>query len=153
MLQRRFGWSNLRVIITLVILASVIPAYGCLGFLPVFHGKDGLRFGGLTTREEMFVLALYFGSIYGAFQSFARAFYAELLPPGEEARWYGLFSITDKSSSFIGPLVVGLIADLTGNIRYAFFFLVFMIWLAVPILMSVDAERGKKDARDYKYHQ
>ena len=39
------------------------------------------------------------GSVYGAFQGYARAFYAELLPPGEEARWYGLFSITDKVSS------------------------------------------------------
>jgi len=36
------------------------------------------------------------GSVYGAFQGYSRAFYAELLPPGEEARWYGLFSITDK---------------------------------------------------------
>ncbi|KAF7328870.1 Autophagy-related protein [Mycena venus] len=148
MLQRRFGWSNLRVIIILVILASVIPAYGCLGFL--IRGNN-LRFGGLTTPGEMFGLALYFGSIYGAFQSYARAFYAELLPPGEEARWYGLFSITDKSSSFIGPLVVGLISDATGNIRYAFFFLVFMIWAAVPVLMSVNVETGRKDAREYVY--
>ncbi|KAJ7764884.1 autophagy-related protein 22-like protein [Mycena metata] len=149
-LQRRFGWTNLRVIIILVVLASAIPAYGCLGFLSVFQG-DGMRFGGLTTQGEMFGLALYFGSIYGAFQSFARAFYAELLPPGEEARWYGLFSITDKSSSFVGPLIVGLISDMTGNIRYAFFFLVFMIWAAVPVLMSVDVERGRKDAREYTY--
>ncbi|KAG5651552.1 hypothetical protein H0H81_008262 [Sphagnurus paluster] len=91
------------------------------------------------------------GSVYGAFQGYARAFYAELLPPGEEARWYGLFSITDKSSSFIGPLIVGLIADTTGNIRYAFFFLVAMIWMAVPVLMSVDVDKGRKDARDYRY--
>lgn len=28
------------------------------------------------------------GSVYGAFQGYARAFYAELLPLGEEARWY-----------------------------------------------------------------
>ncbi|KAJ6524448.1 autophagy-related protein 22-like protein [Mycena vulgaris] len=150
MLQRRYGWSNLKVIIILVILASVIPAYGCLGFLSVFQGN--LKFGGLTTPGEMFGLALYFGSIYGAFQSYARAFYAELLPPGEEARWYGLFSITDKSSSFIGPLIVGLISDTTGNIRYAFFFLVFMIWSAVPVLMSVDVEGGRKDAREYIYN-
>ena len=34
--------------------------------------------------------------MYGAFQGYARAFYAEFIPPGEEARWYGLFSITDK---------------------------------------------------------
>ena len=40
------------------------------------------------------------GSVYGAFQGYARAFYAELLPPGEEARWYGLFSITDKVPIF-----------------------------------------------------
>ncbi|KAJ7471960.1 autophagy-related protein 22-like protein [Mycena latifolia] len=150
MLQRRYAWSNLRIIIILVILASVIPAYGCLGFLSIFQGN--LRFGGLTTQGEMFGLALYFGSIYGAFQSYARAFYAELLPPGEEARWYGLFSITDKSSSFVGPLIVGLISDMTGNIRYAFFFLVLMIWAAVPVLMSVDVEKGRKDAREYTYN-
>ncbi|RPD52406.1 MFS general substrate transporter, partial [Lentinus tigrinus ALCF2SS1-6] len=139
-IQRRLGWSNLRVLVVLVVMASAIPAYGCLGFLPVFQ-RSSVKFGGLTTPGEMYVLAVYFGSVYGAFQGYARAFYAEFIPPGEEARWYGLFSITDKSSSFVGPLIVGLIADTTGNIRYAFFFLVFMIWSAVPILMSVNVER------------
>jgi MFS-type transporter involved in bile tolerance (Atg22 family) len=42
------------------------------------------------------IQSLVTGLVYGAFQGYARAFYAELLPPGEEARWYGLFSITDK---------------------------------------------------------
>ncbi|KAF4622318.1 hypothetical protein D9613_009266 [Agrocybe pediades] len=146
-IQRRIGWSNLKILATLVGMASFIPVYGCLGFF--FEGKT--RFGGLTTPGEMYALAVYFGSVYGAFQGYARAFYAELLPPGEEARWYGLFSITDKSSSFIGPLVVGLISDVTGNIRYSFFFLVCMIWFAVPVLMSVDVDRGRKDAQEYKY--
>ena len=54
-----------------------------------------------------------------------------------------------QSSSFVGPLIVGLIADTTGNIRYAFFFLVAMIWSAVPILMAVDVERGREDAQRY----
>ena len=39
--QRRFGWTNLRVLVTLVCLASVVPAYGCLGFLSVL--RDGSR--------------------------------------------------------------------------------------------------------------
>lgn len=56
-----------------------------------------------------------------------------------------------QSSSFVGPLVVGLIADVTGNIRYGFFFMVFMIWLAVPILLGVDVERGRADAESYSY--
>jgi len=147
-LQRRLGLGNLRIVIILVILASLVPAYGCLGFLSVFQR---IGFGGLNSPNEIYGLAVYFGFVYGAFQAYARAFYAELIPKGEEAKWYALFSITDKSSSFVGPLAVGLIADLTGNIRYGFFFVVFMIWLAVPILLSVDVERGRVDADSYSY--
>lgn len=55
------GWSNLKVLIVLVGLASLMPAYGCLGFLPVFKSKDGGGFGGLMRKEELFVLAAYFG--------------------------------------------------------------------------------------------
>ncbi|KAL4062430.1 autophagy-related protein 22-like protein [Scleroderma yunnanense] len=146
-LQRRLGWSNLRIVVLLVLMVSCIPAYGCLGFVPFI--KHNLPFGGLTTPGEMFGLAVYFGFAYGAFQSYARACYADLIPQGEEARWYGLFSITDKSSSFVGPLIVGLIADATGNIRYSFFFLLFMVWLAVPVLLSVNVEQGRTDARNY----
>ncbi|KAI0065158.1 MFS general substrate transporter [Artomyces pyxidatus] len=141
-LQRRYQMSNLRVLVLLVGLASLIPAYGCIG---LFFGAAGGW--GLRTAGEMYVLAVFFGSVYGAFQSYARALYAEIIPPGEEARWYGLFSITDKSSSFLGPLIVGVIADTTGNIRYAFFFLVLMLWAALPVLWGVDVERGRADAQ------
>jgi UMF1 family MFS transporter len=49
----------------------------------------------------------------------------------------------------LGPLVVGIISDATGNIRYSFFFLTVMIWAALPILAIVDVSRGKEDARRY----
>ncbi|KAG8994002.1 Autophagy protein 22 [Tulasnella sp. 427] len=146
-LQRKLGWSNLRALVALVLVAAVIPLYGCLGFVPWLKGA---KFGGLTTKGEMWALAVYFGSVYGAFQSYARSVFAELIPPGEEARWYGLYSITDKSSSFFGPLVVGLIADATGNIRFAFFFLFFMLLVPVPILLgAVNVEQGRQDAARY----
>lgn len=156
-IQRRLGWSNKRILITLVCACSFIPLYGCLGFLPLFRSPTANattlmvkpHFGGLTTPGEMYALAVYFGTVYGAFQAYARAFYAELVPRGEEARWYALYSITDKSSSFLGPLVVGLIADATGNIRYSFFFLVAMIWSALPLLWSVNVEKGREDANSY----
>ena len=51
----------LRVLVVLVVKASAIPAYGCLGFLPIFQ-RSSVKFGGLTTPGEMYVLAVYFVS-------------------------------------------------------------------------------------------
>ena len=44
-IQIKMGWSNVKVLIVLVRLGSLMPAYGCLGFLPVFKNKDGGGFG------------------------------------------------------------------------------------------------------------
>lgn len=150
-IQRKMGWSDLFMVKTLVALVSLIPLYGCLGFLPVFKndGKDAIPFGGLTTAGEMYGLAVFFGFIYGPFQGYSRSLFSFLIPPGEESRWYGLYSITDKSSSFVGPLVVGIISDLTGNIRNAFFFLAAMMWVSLPLLGRVNVLEGKEDAAQY----
>ena len=48
-------------------------------------------------------------------------------------------------------MVVGIIADLTGNIRYGFFFVVVLILASVPILTIIDVDRGRRDAREYVY--
>lgn len=91
--QRRLRLTSLRVLVLLVVAASAIPLYGVIGLL----APPGARWG-LRVPAEMYIIAVYFGALYGAFQSYARALYAEIIPPGEEARWYGLFSITDKVS-------------------------------------------------------
>lgn len=58
-LQHTLQASNKNILVTLVLLASLVPAYGCLGFLSFFHG----RIGGLTTAGEMYGLAIYFGTL------------------------------------------------------------------------------------------
>jgi len=107
----------------------------------------------LTTEAEMFILAAVFGLFYGAFQSYARSVYAELIPPGQEAKWYALYSITDKSSSFFGPLVVGVIADSTHNIRFGYVFILGILLLSIPILSYVDVPSGKLKADEFSKHQ
>lgn len=96
--------GNLRLLMLLIIIAWLVPVWGSLGFI--------LGFGGLSTWAEMYIFAVYFGSlshsrlfaaadkstgaVYGAFQSYARTVYSGLIPPGQEARWFALYSITDK---------------------------------------------------------
>ncbi|KAH9023166.1 vacuole effluxer Atg22 like-domain-containing protein [Lactarius pseudohatsudake] len=77
-------------------------------------------------------LALGLPGVNGAFQSYTRILYVGVVVSGDEARRYGLFSVTGKSSSFIGPLIVGLFVDRTGSIRYGFLFPVAMRGAASP---------------------
>jgi UMF1 family MFS transporter len=93
--QRHLGLSSLRVLILLVSAASAIPLYGVFRLFAPRGAKWGLR-----VPAEMYVLAVYFG----VFQSYARALYAEIIPPGEETRWYEFFSITDKVRCIPFPL-------------------------------------------------
>ncbi|WVQ73604.1 hypothetical protein IAR50_003184 [Cryptococcus sp. DSM 104548] len=130
--------TNFNVLICCVLAATIIPTYTSLGLV--------FAVGGLRTEGEMYVLAIWFGLVFGPFLSYSRAVYAELIPPGHESTFFSLFSFTDKSASFIGPAAVGLISDLTGNIRWGFLFLLVMLVVPIPVLWGVGVERGRRDA-------
>jgi MFS transporter, UMF1 family len=132
-----------RTIIFVLSLTLIIPFYGLLGFLPIFKR---LGFGGLVNKYEIYVVASIFGFLYGGVQGYCRSFFAELIPRGMEANMFALYAVTDKGSSAVGPAVVGMITDLTHEIRWAFLFLAIMIAASIPLMGKIDVVRGKGDA-------
>lgn len=66
-----------------------------------------------------------------------------------ESSFFSLFALTDKSASFVGPAIVGLISDMTGNIRNGFIFLLIMLAVPVPVLLRVRAKKGKEEAIEW----
>ncbi|ADV23204.1 UMF1 family MFS transporter [Cryptococcus gattii Ru294] len=133
--------TNYKVLFVGVVAAALIPVYTSAGLV--------LPFGGLRSEGEMYFLAVWFGLVFGPFLSYSRAVYAELIPPGHESTFFSLFSFTDKSASFIGPATVGLISDLTGNIRYGFLFLLAMLVVPIPVLGRVKVEQGRREAVEW----
>jgi UMF1 family MFS transporter len=147
-----FSWSyvstyfNLRAsqtIIACIILFELIPLYGLLGFIPAVK-RWGL---GLHQPWEMYPLGAVYGLVMGGLSSYCRSFFGELIPPGYEAAFYALYAITDKGSSIFGPAIVGAITDRYGEIRPAFAFLAVLIIVPLPLMLLVDVDRGKRDAK------
>ncbi|KAJ3159691.1 Autophagy protein 22, partial [Irineochytrium annulatum] len=134
--QRRFKWSTKSMIVLLLALVTGLPVYGILGIFAPF---------GLKHQWELIPCGVYYGCLLGAIQSFCRVQFAELLPEGQESEFFALYSITDKGSSWFGPLIVGAIADVSHEIRYGFVFLFFLLLIPVILVWFVDAEKGKKD--------
>ncbi|ORY84077.1 autophagy-related protein 22-like protein [Leucosporidium creatinivorum] len=128
-------WSSLQMLLLLVVMASLVPLWGLAA---------------LREPWQIYLLAVVFGAIYGSFQAYARTCFAELVPSSQSARWFGLYSITDKSSSFLGPLLVAVVTNFTGQIRHGFWLILFMLLLALPILSQVDMHQGRADAEAYE---
>ncbi|GAA5893414.1 hypothetical protein JCM8208_000788 [Rhodotorula glutinis] len=123
--------STHRILVALVVLSLVVPLYGLVA---------------LRTARQMYLVAVVFGFLFGAFQSFARALYAELIPPARASAFFALYSITDKSSSFLGPLLVATVTTATGEIRHGFVLIAALMAAAVPILVKVEVGQGARDA-------
>ena len=139
------AWSGrpTHTVLACIALFELIPLYGLLGFVPAVRR---LGVGGLQQPWEMYPLGAVYGIVLGGLSSHCRSLFAWLVPPGQEAAFYALYAVTDKGSSVFGPAVVGAIADATGDIRPAFFFLAVLVALPMPILWLVDLERGKREA-------
>lgn len=142
-ISRLFNLQASQTIIACILLFELIPLYGLLGFVPAIKK---LGFLGLQKPWEMFPLGAVYGLVMGGLSSYCRSFFGELIPPGYEAAFYSLYAITDKGSSIFGPAIVGAITDRYGEIRPAFLFLAFLIFLPLPLMLLVNVERGKQDA-------
>ncbi|KAF3491132.1 Atg22A-1p [Arthroderma uncinatum] len=141
--SRLLGLRPSQTIIACICIFEIIPLYGLLGYLPPIQRLGVL---GLQQPWEMYPLGAIYGLVIGGLSSYCRSFFGELIPHGFEASFYALYAITDKGSSFFGPAIVGAITDRYGEIRPAFFFLAVLIMIPLPLMMLVDAERGKRDA-------
>ncbi|MCY1143333.1 MFS transporter [Actinoplanes sp. Pm04-4] len=85
------------------------------------------------------------GIVLGGSQALSRSLFSQLIPQGKEGEYYGFYEISDKGTSWLGPLLFGLIFQLTdsyrlGIISLVVFFVVGGILLAlVPIRRAITA--------------
>ena len=73
----------------------------------------------------------------------------DLVPKSQEARFFSLYEVTDKGSSWIGPLLAGLIANL-GTMRYAMIVVLTNVLIGWFFLRRVRHQEGIAQARAFR---
>ena len=66
-----------------------------------------------------FVAASMAGLGLGTVQAATRAFFTQFIPPGDESKYFGVYSLVGKTSAVVGPLIFGTISSLMKNQRPA----------------------------------
>ncbi|MEU7974816.1 MFS transporter [Micromonospora sp. NPDC049089] len=91
------------------------------------------------------VLGAAIGLVLGGSQALSRSLFSQLIPTGKEGEYYGFYEISDKGTSWLGPLAFGLVFQLTSSYRVGlvslliFFVVGFLLLAAVPMRRAIIA--------------
>ncbi|MCG5463774.1 MFS transporter [Micromonospora sp. MED01] len=157
--ELRLGQSTLIITILLVQFLAFGGALG-LGALARHIGAwktvllslvlwTGVIIGAFRLPAEapvpFMVLGAAIGLVLGGSQALSRSLFSQLIPAGKEGEYYGFYEISDKGTSWLGPLAFGLVFQLTASYRVGlvslliFFVVGFLLLAAVPIRRAIVA--------------
>jgi MFS transporter, UMF1 family len=90
----------------------------------------------MTEAWEFWLLGALVGFCLGATQALSRSYFSRHVPVGQEAEYFGFYSVFAKFSAIGGPLIFALIRQVTGTARLSilalgFFFLVGLLLLGL----------------------
>jgi UMF1 family MFS transporter len=91
------------------------------------------------------LLGAAIGLVLGGSQALSRSLFSQMIPAGKEGEYYGFYEISDKGTSWLGPLAFGLVFQLTNSYRVGlvslliFFVVGFLLLLAVPVRRAIVA--------------
>ena len=124
------------IIVSLVIwLGVVIFAYG------------GLK--GDTRVTQFFILGAFIALVMGGSQAISRSLFAQIIPTGREAEFYSFYEVSERGTSWTGPLIFGLVNQWFGSLRYGILALIFYFIAGLIVLPFVNVQKAMADVKKY----
>lgn len=97
----------------------------------------------LQTTTEYFILGGIVGLVLGGSQSLSRSFYGAIIPVKASAEFYGFYSVFNKGSAIFGPLLFGIISQVTGSARNSILSLIIFFIMGLLLLFLLDQKAAK----------
>ncbi len=93
----------------------------------------------ITTPYQFYATAAIVGLIMGGIQSLSRSTYSKFLPENavDTASYFSFYDVSEKIGIVIGMFSYGIIAQLTGSVRYSILFLILFFVVGVLLLFRV----------------
>lgn len=101
----------------------------------------------MSTALHFWMLAFAVAIVQGGTQALSRSLYGSMIPKSQSSEFYGFYSISSKIAGIFGPLLFGIVAQLTGSSRWSIVSLIVFFIGGVFLLRIVDVEEGRKVAK------
>lgn len=118
------------IIVSLVIwCAIVIYAYRFLDSVP-----------------EAWIMAGVIAIVLGGSQALSRSLFSRMIPLGKEASFFGLYEVSERGTSWIGPLLFSVVIASTGSYRQALLSLIFFFVVGLIVLAVTNTDEAIRQA-------
>ena len=114
--------------------------------LVIWTGIVIYAYGFLQTVAQAWIMGALLAMVLGGSQALSRSLFSRMIPAGHEAAFFGLYEITERGTSWVGPFLFGLVASVTGSYRQAILSLVVLLLAGMVMLVLTDTTRAVHDA-------
>ncbi|MBI3173801.1 MAG: MFS transporter [Chloroflexi bacterium] len=132
------GWIGAKqsIIVSLVIWAGVV-IYAYVGL----YGESRV--------PQFFILGAFIALVMGGSQAISRSLFAQMIPTGKEAEFYSFYEVSERGTSWTGPLIFGLVNQWFGSLRIGILALIFYFVAGLILLPFVNVKKAVEDVKKY----
>jgi UMF1 family MFS transporter len=140
-LDDRFGPKRViagsMMVLLLAVIAILLVDKDSIFFIKVAPPQPGGALFAGAAEKAYLVLGCLIGGAGGPLQAAARSLLIRLAPRDRIAQYFGLFALTGKVTSFVGPLLIGIVTAATASQKAGMSVLVIFFTVGMVLLMMV----------------
>jgi MFS transporter, UMF1 family len=162
-LAAQFGSAELGlamdVLITAILLVQIVAFFGSLFFNIVTKLLNTLitlkitiiiwilailfSYFFLYSKLDFYFICCIIGLVMGGTQALSRSIYSQLIPLDKEAEYFSIYEISEKGTSWLGPLMFAIVYNFTYSYRIAIISLILFFSIGFILLLKFDFAKGK----------
>jgi UMF1 family MFS transporter len=100
----------------------------------------------LDTTTEAWVMAAGIASVLGCTQALSRSLFSQMIPAGREASFFGIYEVSEKGTSWLGPFIFGAVVATTNSYRQALLSLIVLFLIGTILLYFTNTAKAVHQA-------
>ena len=160
--QELFPQGNPEFLLKIFLMVQFVAVLGALLFerlayliktknaiivsLVIWSGVVVYAYAFLNSVPEAWVMAAVIAIVLGGSQALSRSLFARMIPVGKEAAFFGLYEVSERGTSWMGPLLFSVVIARTGSYRMALLSLIFFFVVGLIVLWFTNTDKAIHDA-------
>ena len=114
--------------------------------LVIWSGLVIYAYAFLNNETQLFIIGVLVAIVLGGSQALSRSLFSQMIPADHEAEYFGFYEISERGTSWLGPLAFAAAVQLTGSQRIAIVSLIIFFVVGLILLSTVNVRKAMLDS-------